>query len=267
MLKTRHDWARVPLITPPSGRPQRPISVLFRQLAQQSVVPAHSHGWGQLVYSARGVLDVITPDGRYLLPPDRAAWVPPDVPHEVSTLQGGDISSIYITVEESASLAPHCCVLEVSPLLRALILEALQQDVEYDWRGPAGRLFRTLRDQVAVARPAPLHLPLPQDPRLLKICDQLQTDPASPRTIAEWGALAGASERTLQRLFQKETRLSFQQWRQQLRLQIALQQLVEDRQPVTTIAAALGYESTSAFIAMFRSQMGVTPGEYLKSLR
>jgi AraC-like DNA-binding protein len=242
----------------------RPISVLHRQLAAKTVVPAHSHGWGQLVYSGQGVLDVITPSGRYLLPPDRAVWVPPDEPHEISTLNGAEIASIYITAAAGVSLPTACQVLEISLLLRALILEALQQPIQYEWHSPCGRLFRTLRDQIAIAKPAPLFLPLPDDPRLLKICYQLQQQPEDSRTLAEWGAQVGASERTLQRLFQKQTRLTFQQWRQQLRLQIALQRLIDSRDSITAIALGLGYDSASTFIAMFHQQLGKTPGEYRK---
>ena len=267
MLKTRQDWLRVPLIPLEKGKPARPLSVLYRQLPAQTVVAAHSHGWGQLVYSAQGVLDVTTPAGRYLLPPDRAVWVPAGVPHEVASHQGAEIASIYVMPEAGGVLPAESRVMEVSPLLRALILEALRQPADYDWRGPAGRMFRTLRDQIAVAAPAPLFLPLPEDPRLLKVCYLLQAEPEKQWTIAQWGEYVGASDRTLQRLFRKETRMSFQQWREQLRLQIAMTKLVAGSESVTRIAAGLGYESASAFIALFQKHLGMSPGEYARSCR
>ncbi|WP_221794568.1 AraC family transcriptional regulator [Oceanobacter mangrovi] len=266
MQKTRHDWQRVPLITLPEGKPSRPVSVLYRNLQPQTVVAAHAHNWGQLVYCRQGVQDVITPEGRFLIPPDRAVWVPPNEPHEISTLYGAEISSIYITPEAAVDLPAHCKVLEVSQLLRALILEALKQPVDYDWHSPVGRLFRTLRDQIAAAPEAPLHLPLPVDSRLRNIAYQLEQDPGLDLTLAQWGERVGASERTLQRLFQKEARMTFQQWRQQLRLQVALERLVASRDAVTVIATDLGYESASTFISMFQRYLGMTPGEYRKSL-
>ena len=266
MQRTRQHWQEVPLIVPPTGKPQRPISMLYRKLPPLSVVAAHSHNWGQLVYASTGVLDVTTPSGRYLVPPHRAVWVPPKHPHEISSIHGAEISSIYITIDEVQSLANHCYVLEVSLLLRELILEALRQTNEYEWSGSAGRLFRTLRDQVIAANPVPLHLPLPSDSRLQKICTELQNQPESKRSVEQWGQLAGASSRTIQRLFLKETGLSFRSWRQQLRLQIALQRLATESHSVTRVATDLGYESSSAFIAMFQQQVGITPGEYVKSL-
>ena len=265
MQETRHDWPRVPLIVFPEGKPIRPVSVLYRQLQAQTVVAAHTHNWGQLVYCRQGALDVITPAARYLIPPDRAVWVPPNQPHEISSLYGAELTSINILPVATADLAQECLVLEVSQLLRELIQEALKQPVDYDWHSPAGRLFRTLRDQIAVAPQAPLYLPLPVDSRLRNICYQLEEDPSLQHTLSEWGTLVGASERTLQRLFQKEARMTFQQWRQQLRLQVALERLVTSRDSVTMIAADIGYESTSTFISMFQKYCGMTPGEYRKS--
>ena len=257
----------VPLLTPPGGKLQRPISMLSRTIEPCTGVAAHSHDWGQLIYAYSGVLEVTTPVGHYLVPPSRAVWMPPEVPHEVSSLCGAELSSVYISTCESQLLGSECYVVEVTNLLRELIIEALQQPVEYDWKGRAGRMFRTLRDQIVTAKQTPLHLPLPTDDRLLKLCSELQRDPASKRNLESWGEYVGASSRTLQRLFQKETGLSFRGWRQQLRLQVALQQMVSSTDSITKISADLGYESSSTFIAMFRQQLGQTPGEYLKSVR
>ena len=240
--------------------------MLRRTLAPQTVVSAHSHSWGQLLYAHEGVLNIITSKGHYIIPPYRAVWVPPEETHEVSSLCGAEVSSVYIAIDEARSLDDKCYVLEVSPLLRELIAEALRQPNDYDWSGKTGRLFRTLRDQIASANEVPLNLPLPQDPRLLKICFLLQSQPDDKRSLEQWGRYVGASSRTLQRLFQKETGLSFRHWRQQLRLQIAIQRLATNKYSITTIASALGYESSSAFISMFQEQLGITPGEYIKSL-
>ncbi|MCP5163392.1 MAG: helix-turn-helix transcriptional regulator [Hahellaceae bacterium] len=266
MQKIRHNWQQIPRIELPEGKLVRPISMLHRRLPPRAVVASHRHAWGQVVYASEGVLEVATPTGRYLLPPNRAAWVPPDHPHEVSSEFGAEMSSIHIDSDEAKVLAGSCYVLEVSPLLRELILEALRHPADYLWSGTAGRLFRTLRDQVASAAPVPLYLPIPQDSRLLKICSALQLHPESNRNLEQWSSEVGASSRTLQRLFLQQTGMNFRRWRQQLRLQIALQHLTLDRYSVTRIASELGYESCSAFIAMFQQQLGMTPGEYVKSL-
>ena len=256
----------MPTIKLPDGQPKRPINMLRRTLAPQTIVHAHSHNWGQFIYAYEGTLDITTPDGRYLAPPNRGVWVPSNTPHEVSTLGGAELSSVYITVEESASLEKICQVVEVSGLLRELIFEALQRPISYDWLSQTGRLFRIVRDQIASAKAVPLHLPFPRDSRLLKVCASLQRDPGNQDNLECWGNHVGASERTLQRLFQKETGISFRSWRQQLRLQVALQRLVTTSDSITHIASDLGYESSSAFIAMFKGQLGVTPGGYSRSL-
>jgi len=202
----------------------------------------------------QGGIRVSTPAGRYLVSPNRAVWVPPKIPHEVASSCGAQLSSVYIAADEATQLNASCYVLEVSNLLHELIIEALTQPVNYQWAGQTGRMFRTLRDQIIVAKAAPLHLPLPNDSRLLKVCAELQRKPHSNRSLEQWGSYAGASSRTLQRLFLKETGLRFNPWRQQLRLQIALQRLAGGDDSVTTIAAELGYASSSAFITMFRNK-------------
>jgi AraC-like DNA-binding protein len=269
MKRTRqiHEgWQKADLVRSSDDGLDRPVSVLCRTLLARSVVPEHSHPWGQLIYSYTGVLEVTTPNGRYLLPSDCAVWVPPGIVHEVSTQLGAEISSLYISAEESMAFAKECCVLHVKSLLRELIIATLELEDDCDWCGADGRLFRTLLDQIAVADIAPLYLPLPRDNRLLKICRHLQHSPDDNRTIEQWSDLVGASIRTLQRMFRKETKLSFQEWRHQLRVQIAQQRLAQGDANITQVASELGYDSSSAFIAMFKQYFDVSPGEFMKSI-
>jgi AraC-like DNA-binding protein len=57
--------------------------------------------------------------------------------------------------------------------------------------------------------------------------------------------------------------MSFRAWRQQLRLLRGLELLAAGA-PVTRVALDLGYESTSAFTAMFRRVLGTTPTAYFR---
>jgi len=116
-------------------------------------------------------------------------------------------------------------------------------------------------DQIGSAREARLHLPTPRDSRLRAIADGLAENPGDRRRLADWAGVAGASGRTLARLFRRDTGMGFDAWRRQLRLQAALTWLAVGR-PVTTVALDLGYDSPSAFIAMFRKALGTTPGRY-----
>jgi AraC-like DNA-binding protein len=152
-------------------------------------------------------------------------------------------------------------VLQVSPLLRELIVRVVAFEGPYAESGREARLVAVLLDEVAAARTAPLHLPTPRDPRLRVITERLAADPGDKRSLAVWARSAGASARTLARLFQQETGSSFAHWRQQARLLRALERLAAG-DPVTTVALDLGYDSPSAFITMFRSRLGATPGRY-----
>jgi AraC-like DNA-binding protein len=91
------------------------------------------------------------------------------------------------------------------------------------------------------------------------LCAILHTDPADDRTFAKLGTQVGASDRTLTRLFKADLGMTFPQWRTQLRLYHALVMLSEHT-PVTTVAHACGWSSTSAFIDVFRRAFGHTPG-------
>ncbi|WP_374486594.1 helix-turn-helix transcriptional regulator [Zoogloea sp.] len=238
----------------------RPLFNRHESLAPGSWTEEHSHPWCQLSYASSGVLGVRTAAGDYVAPPRFAVWIPPDLPHQVVNRRRTEMRSLYVTPAAAAALPAECCVLEMSPLVRELIRRIGELPVEYDEAGPAGRLVAVLLDELAGLPRAGFGLPLPKDRRLGVICAALQEQPDDTRSLAQWAVEAGASERTLARLFVKETGLGFGEWRQRLRLLLSLDAL-EAGDSVTDVALAHGYESTSAFIAAFRGMFGVTPGE------
>ena len=149
-------------------------------------------------------------------------------------------------------------------LLRELIVRAVAQPRLYDPDGPDGRLMAVILDQLERLAETPLHLPIPGDPRLRRITDALMKDPADGRRLSDWAATAGASSRTLARLFVATTGLTFGAWRQQARLLHAMR-LLAHGEPVTTVALEVGYESPSAFVSAFACAFGTTPGRYYKT--
>jgi len=150
--------------------------------------------------------------------------------------------------------------------LRELILYATTLRDHYAPDGPEARVMAVIPDQLRLLRPEPLHLPTPADRRLRAITDALSEHPSDGRSLADWARTAGASERTLARLFQRETGMTFGAWRQRLRLLVAIGRLAEG-QSVTSAAFDLGYESPSAFVAMFRRELGQPPTRYLRAAR
>ena len=110
---------------------------------------------------------------------------------------------------------------------------------------------------------APLDLPLPRDRRALAVAEALIASPADGRYLEALGRAVGASDRTLARLFRRETGLTFGRWRQRRRLLAELERLAGG-ESVTAVALDLGYERPSAFIAMFRRALGASPTRYLR---
>jgi len=241
----------------------RPIAATATDYGPGDAIDWHSHPRAQLLYGIEGVLTVQTEAGRWVLPPERAVWVPAGIKHRADIAGRVRMRSLFVAAGAARRLPAQCCVVTVSPLLRALILEAVEVPKLYDADGPDGRLMAVILDQLRRLEPTPLYLPLPADPRLRRVTDALTRDPGTRAGLDVWAKKAGASARTLARLFVRETGLTFGAWRQQARLLKALEWLAEGR-PVTAIALDLGYESPSAFSAMFRGALGQPPKRYLK---
>ena len=241
----------------------RPVAALANDYTDGSIIARHHHRRAQLIYAARGVMTVKTDIGAWVVPPQRAVWMPPGMSHEINCAGELAMRSLFINAAAADGLGAGCRVVNVTPLLRELILRAVELPGLYDEAGPDGRLISVILDEVRQLETAPLHLPLPRDPRLAIVTNALLADPADARSLDAWAQQAGVSSRTLARLFQREIGMSFGAWRQQARLLQAVARLAEGA-GVSETAYDLGYDSPSAFIAMFRRMLGVTPGRYIK---
>jgi len=233
-----------------------------RECPPDHIIDWHTHERAQLLYAVRGVMRVTTANGVWVVPSQRAVWIPPGISHHVQA-QGTPLSlrSLYIRDDALNGLPDICCVVTVSPLLRELIIAAMDIPDEPVPDSAEERLIRVLLDRIEGLPVAPLHLPMASDKRARRVIDTLMDDPADPRTLQDWSHELGASERTLARIFTRETGMTFGQWRQQVKLLAALARLARG-DGVTDVAFDLGYASQSAFIAMFRRALGRTPGRY-----
>lgn len=244
--------------------PARPIVALAVDHPGPHRFPPHRHYRAQLVYASSGVMTVVTATGTWVVPPQQAVWVPAGIEHEVRSAGPLALRSLYVHPRATEGLPQACCVVGVPPLLRELILRAVSFGEAVAPDGREARVLALIPDELRALEPEPLHLPLPRDRRLRAMTERLAADPADGRPLAAWARVAGASERTLARLFLSETGLTFGAWRQRLRLLAAIARLAEG-QAVTAMAYDLGYDSPSAFIAMFRRSLGATPGHYLRA--
>jgi len=240
----------------------RPVAVLSDDYPSGFVDPLHSHVRAQLMYAISGVTILSTHDASYVAPPQRAVWIPAGVEHEVRCRGRVQIRTLYVSSDAAPDLPMSCQVLEVSNLLRELILAALELPVEYDLEGRAARIMDLILDEIRCAPRIPLHVPMPSNERLAKICKTILADSAQHDDLDDWAAAAAMGRRTFTRSFRRETGMSFATWRQQVRLMDALSRLATGHS-VTSTALDVGYNSPSAFTAMFRRTFGVPPTHYL----
>lgn len=244
---------------PPSAA--EPVTVALRHAEADTETAWHSHEWAQLAYPVSGTIRLSTPDTAWIVPPYRAIWIPPRVSHQVAMLSPVELRTVYVDTATSPLPLDACRVVDVSPLMQALI-EALAEDPPPD-DARRGLILPLLAAEMRRAPPLALGLSLPADRRLRALCQALLDNPAANLTLAEWAERVGASERTLARLFRAELGLSFGGWRQQLRLSRAAA-LVAQGRSLAAVAAELGYASPSAFGAMFRRAFGVPPSRFFR---
>lgn len=223
--------------------------------------PPHSHPRAQLVYAGSGVMRVETEVGCWVVPPVRGVWIPAHTVHKVIMLGPVQMRTLYIRQDAAPELPEACCLIEVSPLLRALILALVEEPLDYDRAGRAGQIAALVLSELRFLKVPALHLPMPSEPRLQRLCAELVANPDSRETLETLAGQQATSSRTLARQFQRETGMSFGQWRQQARLVEALGHLANGV-PVARVADRLGYRSASAFAAMFRRTLGVEPRRY-----
>jgi AraC-like DNA-binding protein len=218
----------------------------------------HRHQWGQLIYAGAGVMRVKAGGTMWIVPPARAIWVPAGAEHEIHGLGDFAMRTLYFPVDLTGRLPGVCRALDVTPLLRELVVELVERCPIDDADQPAMRLAEVAVDCIAEAEILLMQLPLPRDPRALRLAERLQAEPAETAELPELARDAGASVRTIQRLFLAETALPFSRWRQRLRLLHAAAAL-GGGMSVTEAGLDAGYSGTSAFIAAFRKHFGVTP--------
>jgi AraC-like DNA-binding protein/quercetin dioxygenase-like cupin family protein len=253
------NWESLSL--PTNLGPPHPMIVRAESLPARHFFPEHSHDWNQLVHAISGVLTVTAEGSCFAISPEQAVWLPSGTRHRVGSLLGSEFRSLWIAKDGVAGVAEASTVFRVSPLLRALIIEAAEIQRREEKSNYAGRVTTLILDQLRRAEPLPAALPWPRGGILLKLCDALYADPSDPRRVEEWGTDLGMSARTLARRFEEEVGMSMRTWRRRLRLFKAIELLAGDLS-VTEIALELGYGSTSAFTYAFRTEMGRGPQLY-----
>lgn len=236
---------------------------LIHLLGHEERTPAHTHNRGHLVYPASGVLSLVTIDGSWIAPSNRVVWVPAGFEHQHRAHGATDMRVVFLPADMAEALIPLPAVLATTPLAREALL-ALTGPRKRT-RESTDRLRFVAIDELTATGEQPLHLPEPRDDRLLTVTRLVEQDLSIPASLADLGRQVGASERTLTRLFQQETGMTFRQWRAELRVHRALL-LLADGMSVFDTAAECGWANPGSFITVFTSLVGMTPGRYQHSV-
>ncbi len=221
-------------------------------------IKPHWHARAQFVFAVAGTMRVRTARHVWIVPPTRALWVPAHTVHEIQMYDVVEMRSLYVNKRAGAGMPSTCVVLNITPLLKELVVRAVALPADYDERGDDGLLMRLLMAEVRRLPPCALDLPLPESADLTQLCERILADLSARRPCNLDAGDMQTSTRTLYRRFLRETGITFARWKQQARLLESIRRLAEGA-PVTTVALDLGYESPSAFSTMFRRALGIAP--------
>lgn len=238
----------------------RPVAAMPKAFPDRASTGWHSHRRAQLLFALTGAMAVDTADRRWLIPPRRALWIPPGLPHSVTMRGRVDMRTLYVEPAGGSGLPAACVALEITPLAQELIIRATEAPLLYEEHSIDGLVMRLLLAEIARLPTLPLWLPLPRRAPLVRLCEEWLAAPDAGAQAAPLARSLGISERTLARWFVGETGLTFGQWKQRACVLVALDRLSAGA-AVARVALDLGYDSPSAFTAMFRKALGISPRE------
>ena len=253
-----------------SGVPESPVvgdasrAILARRTRYPKGhhIKPHWHSRAQFLFAVEGTMRVRTPRHVWIVPPSRALWLPARTAHELQMDGVVEMRSFYLNDAAAAGMPASCVVLDVTPLLRELVVRAVALPERYDENGPDGLVTRLLLAEIRRLPACALDLPLPTSPDLTRLCERILSDLSRRRPCGDEASHMKTSARTLYRRFLKETGITLARWKQQARLLESIRRLAAG-DPVTTVALDLGYESPSAFSTMFRRSLGIAPRAFM----
>jgi len=240
-----------------------PLQPKCIQLKANARLENQQFDYGQYIFVKAGVIAIITEQGRYLVPPEQSIWLPAKTVFQLIATTAAELICYFV---EGSDQQQRCSatVLAVTPFLKSLINESISEDVKLYDDASLLSLMQLLFNRVQAAQSLALLLPAVKDQRLAAITSRQQKFPALKTDLVAWGKFVHASSRTLSRVFKNETGITYSEWKQIMVIHIAIIQLYLG-ESITIIAKNLGYESSSAFIYMFKKHMKVTPSHYLSS--
>jgi AraC-like DNA-binding protein/mannose-6-phosphate isomerase-like protein (cupin superfamily) len=259
----RTSWGLIQKYDPPRGVA---IATLAYDYRPNFHVEAHAHGSDQLLFAPRGAMEVSAGRRRWLIPPQFAFWIPARIEHSIRMCGTVSMRTLYLRRGLAPGLPADFTVIQVSPLLRELIVEAVSIGHLRAGNPHHRTLQRLLVRQIEQAAPMPMSVTLPADPRALAVAEASMANYRGSPPLPSLCRKAGVSVRTVERTFQREVGLTFELWRRQARLLKAIE-LLAGGTSVKEVAFEIGYEGSSTFVEMFRKTMGTTPGAWAARLK
>ena len=229
-------------------------------------VSEHAHASDQLIYAIRGLMLVSSGNNTWLIPPHFALWIPAGQRHQLHMRSPVSMRTLYFVPGLVRRFGSSCQVLNVTNLLREVILETVAVS-QLRTKNVYERALRDVLIQcLQTASPLPTLITLPRDQRAMKLAQIVLTRPGTSQTLAALCAQMGLGVRTVQRLFQRELGMDFDSWRRQVRLMKAVELLLSGNS-VKQTAFEVGYRQPSAFVEMFRATFGDTPKAWVTALQ
>jgi AraC-like DNA-binding protein/mannose-6-phosphate isomerase-like protein (cupin superfamily) len=246
-------------------KPGVSIATLAYEYPPAFHVPEHAHGSDQLLYATRGMMEVSAGQSFWVIPPHFAIWIPARTSHRLRMPGAVSMRTLYLRSGLVRGLPGRCTVLHVTPLLRELVVEAVRLGQLRKRNRLQAALSDLLVAQLQNASPVPTVVTLPRDRRALAVAQASVGDLAASPSLPALCASVGVSVRTIERSFQRDTGMTFETWRRQVRLTKAVELLVGGC-PVKEAAFEVGYRQPSAFVEMFRQTLGATPKAWVSAL-
>ncbi|WP_374833509.1 AraC family transcriptional regulator [Paenochrobactrum pullorum] len=222
--------------------------------------PPHSHADGQLIYAKSGVVIVTTASGTWIAPPNRAIWIPSMVSHTTRSYGAVKFRSLFIRPYATGRLPDIAGVVEVSNLLRELILRLVELN-DQSFTQFTEMLSNLALEELTFLPTEPFNLPMPAEPRLQALCLKIQQTPDINLPLETAASSVGMSRRSFMRHFEQATGMTFGRWHQQARLLAALPAIAEGK-TILSVALDCGYQSVSAFTNAFKRNFGHRPSDY-----
>jgi len=234
----------------------------YTEIITNAVCLSHSHPRAQLIYASSGVMNVVVDDQIWVVNPLQGLWIPGGMEHEVSFQKDVNLYSVFIDPSFTDGLPTASFSFDISLFLKQLLFKIISFEKEEVISVSQRRIMDVFLDELALIEPSATFLPTTNNVRLKNVVQLLLNDVSSKYTIDHYAEISCMSSRTLSRLFIKELGMNFSDWRIRLKLLEAIKRLGE-KQSIKEIAFDLGYETTSAFIFMFKKHLGKTPSNYI----